>query len=98
MNNDFTGSPKAAEWELRYYTGRVTTLLVEAISAATTSVVTYAVTIAVTVLVLLGIGWWLYTVLPANVFHILAAMVLIDILLGIVLRFILKRRRKTGSG
>ena len=98
MNNDFTNSQKTEEWEFRYHTDRVTALLVGAITSATIRVVTFAVTLAVTVLVLLGIGWWLYIVLPTNIFNILATIVLIDIVLGILLRFILKRRRKTGNG
>jgi hypothetical protein len=98
MNNDFTNNQKTGEWADGYHPGRVTALLVGAITVATTSVVTFAVTLAVTLLVLLGIGWWLYTVLPTNIFNILVAFVLIDILLGIVLRFVLTRRgRKNES-
>jgi biotin transporter BioY len=58
-----------------------------------TRVVTVAVTLVTTILILIVGGWLLYTYLPATTFNIIIAVILADILLGIMVRFIMHRRK-----
>jgi hypothetical protein len=63
-----------------------------AVSGAITNVVVAAVTVVAIVFVLLAGLWLAYTYLPLHVFHIVLAVLVADIMLGIVLRALRNRR------
>lgn len=67
--------------------------VVGAISAGVTSAVTAVITVITITAVLIGGLWLAYTYLPLNVFHIILAVLLVDILAGILLRALFARRR-----
>ncbi len=63
-----------------------------AVSGAITSVVAVVITAIVIILVLLGGLWLAYTYLPAQVFYIILAVLVADVVLGFVLRKALSRK------
>jgi Flp pilus assembly protein TadB len=72
--------------------GRWVTHITQFVTAGITSALTAAITVVVTILVLLGGLWLAYTYLPMNVFYIILAVLVVDMVLGIVLRAVLYRR------
>ncbi len=72
--------------------GRWVTQITQAVTTGITGVLTAAITVVVTILVLMGGLWLAYTLLPMNVFYIILAVLVVDIVLGIVLRAVLSRR------
>ena len=60
--------------------------IIQAVTAAVTGVLTVVVAIVVTIMVLLGGLWLAYVYLPLNIFYIILAVLLADIVLGIVIR------------
>jgi predicted benzoate:H+ symporter BenE len=61
--------------------------------------VTVAISLVTTILILAGGVWLLYTYVPAEIFNIIMAVLLADILLGITLRYlVLRRKRRKLSG
>ena len=50
------------------------------------------ITVITSVVVILGLVWLAYVYLPLNIFRIVLALLVVDILLGIALRSILRRR------
>ncbi len=73
-------------------TNRWVNYITYAVSGAITNVVIAAVTaVAIFLVPLVGL-WLVYTYLPLHVFYIVLAVLLADIVLGIVLRALLNRR------
>lgn len=93
MNTKF--EPGNARYERTippYFPDRWATFLTQVIAGWITIIVTAAITLVVIFLVLAGGLWLAYTYLPANIFAIILAVLIVDILLGIALRFFLSRR------
>jgi hypothetical protein len=89
---DETGNPKY-QWEFTYgIPSRWVTYITYAMAGTITSVVAAAITAVAIVLVLLGGLWVAYAYLPVHVFYIILAVLVADMLLGIVLRAVLSRR------
>lgn len=63
-----------------------------AVSGAITSVVAIAVTAVTIILVVLGGLWLAYAYLPTHVFYIILAVLVVDMVLGLLLRVVLSRR------
>jgi hypothetical protein len=68
--------------------------ITRAVSLAITRVVTIGIAIFVTLVVLVLGAWLAYVTLPLNIFRILAAILLADIALGIVIRAVYVRRKR----
>ena len=62
-----------------------------------TWIVTLAISFVVTLLVLAGGVWLMSTYLPANIFTIIMGVILLDILLGIVVRFVVLHYRRRNE-
>jgi ABC-type spermidine/putrescine transport system permease subunit I len=69
--------------------------ITRAVSLAITSVVTIGIAILVTLVVLVLGVWLAYVYLPPTWFKVLVIILLVDIALGIVIRAVYKRRRRS---
>ncbi|MFQ5922679.1 MAG: hypothetical protein ACE5M4_07520 [Anaerolineales bacterium] len=82
-----------SSWEFGYNsTNRWVNYITHAVSGAITIVVAAVLTVITIVFVVLAGLWLAYTYLPLNVFTIIVAVLIADIVLGIVLRAFLKRK------
>lgn len=75
-----------------YLSGGYLISLIRAVTAGVTGVVTLFITVIVTFLVVTGGLALAYIYLPASVFNLIAIILAADILLGIALRAVLRRR------
>ena len=98
MTSEFGNKRPHSEQEFHYYvpTNWVAQIS-RAITAAITSVVTVAISLVTTILILAVGVWLLYTYLPAKTFNIIMAVILVDIMLGIILRYLVVRRKHGKS-
>jgi putative flippase GtrA len=79
-------------WEFRYdSSNRWANFVTYLVSAAITNAVVVAITVIAIILVPLVGLWLVYTYLPLPVFHIVLAVLIADIVLGIVLRTLKNR-------
>ena len=93
MNAKYDGDQGKRGEELRFFSlDRLILEITNAVVIAITMFVTMGITIAVSILVVFGGLWLAYVYLPENVFRLIFLVVLVDILVGITLRFILSRR------
>ena len=80
-------------WKFTYdSSNRWVNYITYAVSGAITNVVAATVTVVAIVFVLLAGLWLVYTYLPLHVFHIVLAVLVADIVLGIFLRALRNRR------
>ncbi len=91
MTSEFGNKNPQNGGEFHYY---VPSNLVAQITADVTSVVTVAISLVTTILILAGGVWLLYTYVPTEIFNIIMAVLLVDILLGITLRYLVLRRKR----
>lgn len=77
---------------VRFIPGRWAREVTLLVTAWITSVVSVAISAVVTIVVLLGGLWLAYVYLPINVFYILIAVLMVDIALGILLRYVFARK------
>jgi hypothetical protein len=68
------------------------TYITHAVTGVITSIVAAVITTIAAILVLAGGLWLAYTYLPMRVFHIILAVLGVDLVLGIVLRAVLSHR------
>ncbi len=98
MANAFRNNRSQNESEFHYYEpSDWVTQITYAISAGITRVVIVAISLVTTVLILAGGVWLLYTYVPADIYNIIIAVLLVDILLGIMVRYFVLRRRRRNS-
>lgn len=90
--NNSTREPNKARRVTYVFTDRWVNALTYAISGAVTYAVAAVITAITIVLVVLGGLWLAYTYLPLNVFILIAAVLVADILLGFAARIYMKRR------
>ena len=92
MKTNFKGSKKENQNEFTFFIpGQWVTYITRVITEGVTYILVTAITVLVTILVLIGGLWLAYVYLPVNIFHIILAVIIVDIALGVVLRTIFLR-------
>lgn len=81
------------EQQNMYFAGWVT----RGISLIITYMVSGVIAVLVTIVVIVGGLWLAYVYLPLSIFQVILAVLLIDFLGGLALRYFFKRRYRRGS-
>jgi hypothetical protein len=93
MATKFDSRKSQDQREIIFYSpDRWMNFIIQYVVAGITKVVTSIITVTVIFFVLLGGLWLVYSYLPGNVFKIVLAVLIADILLGIIVRYIQSRR------
>jgi hypothetical protein len=87
-----TRSPEDRREYAYYVPGPWVTYVTTTVALGITRALAVAITVGVAILVLVGGLWLAYTYLPMNVFYIILAVLVADIVFGMVLRVVLSRR------
>jgi hypothetical protein len=94
VNNTGTNEPRGQRRYFTVMTDRLISYITRAITMGVTSAVTVVITVTTIAVVLIGGLWLAYTYLPLNVFYIILAILLVDILAGVLLRAVITRRKE----